>query len=421
MPSYLHDAELSDQTIGKALSSPLFTQEGEEPVGRRQAYHSFEESLLPSQSLSACHVSTVRHVHELSSLSSCSRDKQSRKIEDMQKSHVFKSHGTFRKKIDWRLPRSNFILPRLECQNNLQPWWQRRKTQMLRLTTCTPGMCWLHHCTFRSEKQVRAYCKLITRRRESMFQGAKPILTSTGRPVTLHPLSKGHGAIACFAEPSSFTENWVSKVQIWTRVRQLSDQGHCWKVEEKFARSTKIRVPEKWKEEILPKIIRVEETKWFSCSRNWACSDENKLYFTKNWQIENGHFVWRVLKVFKSWKNWREQEFRLEELSIRTLVEIHFEYVESGRSGHLFTLEFNQLNFSWTRRIAKPRLKFAARVVYLETFVHIQKRLLRQLSNECSIPWADFSITGKVRCKQAWRDPWLKKVIETPTNLEPND
>ena len=40
MPSYLHDAELGDETIGRALSSPLFTQEREEPAGRRQAYHS---------------------------------------------------------------------------------------------------------------------------------------------------------------------------------------------------------------------------------------------------------------------------------------------------------------------------------------------------------------------------------------------
>ena len=35
MPSYLRDAELSDEIIGKALSSPLFTQEREEPAGRR--------------------------------------------------------------------------------------------------------------------------------------------------------------------------------------------------------------------------------------------------------------------------------------------------------------------------------------------------------------------------------------------------
>ena len=50
-PSYLSDAELDDETtIGKALSSPLFIWEREEPADRRQAYHSHEESLLPAQS-----------------------------------------------------------------------------------------------------------------------------------------------------------------------------------------------------------------------------------------------------------------------------------------------------------------------------------------------------------------------------------
>ena len=82
MPSHLHDAEISDDTIGRALSSPLFIQEREEPADRRQAYHSFEESLLPSQSLSFCHVGTGRPVHELSSLSSRSREKPSRDSEN---------------------------------------------------------------------------------------------------------------------------------------------------------------------------------------------------------------------------------------------------------------------------------------------------------------------------------------------------
>ena len=50
-PSYLHDAELSDETIGGALSSPLLIQEREEPAGRRQAYHTLEESLLSSLSV----------------------------------------------------------------------------------------------------------------------------------------------------------------------------------------------------------------------------------------------------------------------------------------------------------------------------------------------------------------------------------
>ena len=49
-PSYLIDEELDDETIGRALSSPLFIQEREEPTDRRQAHHSHEESLLSAQS-----------------------------------------------------------------------------------------------------------------------------------------------------------------------------------------------------------------------------------------------------------------------------------------------------------------------------------------------------------------------------------
>ena len=49
-PSYLCDAELDDETIGRALSSPLFIQGRGELADRRQANHSHEESLLPAQS-----------------------------------------------------------------------------------------------------------------------------------------------------------------------------------------------------------------------------------------------------------------------------------------------------------------------------------------------------------------------------------
>ena len=65
-------------------SSLLFTQEREEPAGRRQACHSFEESLLPSQSLSVGHVRTGRLVNELSSLSSSVRENPSRDSENEQ-------------------------------------------------------------------------------------------------------------------------------------------------------------------------------------------------------------------------------------------------------------------------------------------------------------------------------------------------
>ena len=59
-PSNFHDSEISDYTIGRALSSPLFTQEGEDPASRRQAYHSPDEGLSSSQSSSVGHVGTGR-------------------------------------------------------------------------------------------------------------------------------------------------------------------------------------------------------------------------------------------------------------------------------------------------------------------------------------------------------------------------
>ena len=63
-PSNLHDWEICDYTIGRALSSPLFTQEREDPASRRQAYHSPEEGLSSSQSSSVGHVRTGRPVSD---------------------------------------------------------------------------------------------------------------------------------------------------------------------------------------------------------------------------------------------------------------------------------------------------------------------------------------------------------------------
>ena len=83
--SHLHDAEIDDYTIGRALSSPLFTQEREEPVGRRQAYHSLDESVLSSQSLSVGHVRTGRLVSdEFGSLISNVRENPCRDSENEQ-------------------------------------------------------------------------------------------------------------------------------------------------------------------------------------------------------------------------------------------------------------------------------------------------------------------------------------------------
>ena len=65
-PSYSFDAELDDELIRKALSSPLFTHEREESANLRQTYHSHEESLLPSPSFFT-QTSTLKPVYEPSS------------------------------------------------------------------------------------------------------------------------------------------------------------------------------------------------------------------------------------------------------------------------------------------------------------------------------------------------------------------
>ena len=105
-PSYLSDAELDDETIGKALSSPLFIQEREEPANRRQAYHSHEESLLPAQSFFAH--KDGRTVHELSS---CQKRKSSREMENeririlfqRQKEQILAEVRTLKQKHEFQL------------------------------------------------------------------------------------------------------------------------------------------------------------------------------------------------------------------------------------------------------------------------------------------------------------------------------
>ena len=55
-----NDFEYDDVTIGKALSSPLFTQEREDDACRRRDYHSQDERLASSVSSSVSHDRTGR-------------------------------------------------------------------------------------------------------------------------------------------------------------------------------------------------------------------------------------------------------------------------------------------------------------------------------------------------------------------------
>ena len=125
-------------------------------------------------------------------------------------------------------------------------------------------------------------------------------------------------------------------------------------------------------ERILPKIIFVtwrdklilKPWKLGILEQGMNSPDENKLYFTKNCQIENEHFVILVLEVFKSWKNRREirnfdsRNFREEEWSkiILTMSNLH-------AVDNYFTFPVNQRYFLFTREpggLLSQRLKFAA-------------------------------------------------------------
>ena len=124
VPSYLFDAELDDETIGRALSSPLFIQEREEPADRRQAYHSHEEILLPAQSFSVCHSRMGRLVHELSSFQ---KRKSSREMENERIRILFEKQ----KKIDHTLACDERRLNELIFNRTLQGDDEFRRDQQL--------------------------------------------------------------------------------------------------------------------------------------------------------------------------------------------------------------------------------------------------------------------------------------------------
>ena len=103
-----HDSEISDDTIGRALSSPLFIQEREEPADRREAYHSYE---LPVQSFSVCHSRMGRLVHEPSSLGSTSEKNQVAKWKTKQSGSSLKDKKSkFSLILEPRFKDTNFKL-----------------------------------------------------------------------------------------------------------------------------------------------------------------------------------------------------------------------------------------------------------------------------------------------------------------------
>ena len=100
---------MTRSSVGRALSSPLFIQEREEPASRRQAYHSHEESLLPTQSLSVCHARTGGPVNEFGSQISNVRENPCRDSENEQiKIHLDRQKSKFSLIVEQRFRNTNF-------------------------------------------------------------------------------------------------------------------------------------------------------------------------------------------------------------------------------------------------------------------------------------------------------------------------
>ena len=323
-----------------------------------------------------------------------------RKMRDMEqiaeKSHV-KGRRTFKKQIDWRLWGSIFILPGLECQDSPQPWRQRREVPR----------CWdwrRAHQEFTGFTTVpsgaRSKCEPLQvyhSQRESLFQRAQSIFSKHGE--TRHWMSQ---------EANPTTKSWTTD----RSGSFLERQGN---------NCSQKQNPRSWDmntERILPKIIFanwrdkliLKQWKLGILEQGMNSPDENKLYFTKNWQIENEHFV---ILVFKSWKNWREiRNFASRNFRERRKVENLFTDVESVHSDNYFAFPVNQRYFfflvnqedCWAATKICSQI-YGIRMIYQETFLD---GLHASTSTTYSgmLNSRDFSVT--------WNIP-----MQARTNLEP--
>ena len=258
---------------------------------------------------------------------------------------------------------------------------------------------------------MRASSRFIARTRESLFQGAQSILASTGRPVTLHPLSKGRGAIACFSEPWSYTVTGCHKSANLTncQFRIILERE-----QEQLLAETKSEI---LRGRTLPKIICViwtdklilKQWKLGILEQGMNSPDENKLYSTKSWQIEKElrDSLVRSIQKLEELKRAGMSTRRIFDKNVRRKS---FERCRICTQWTIISLSNSTSVISsslWTRRIAEARLKFAAKYMgyarfFGKRFLQIHKRLLRQLFCSTQV----ISLLREIfRCKQIRGNP----------------
>ena len=295
-----------------------------------------------------------------------------RDMEELQKSHVLKV--VEEKKIDWRLWGSNFILPGLECQDSLQPWWQRREVPR----------CWdwrRAHQKFAGFTTVlsgaRSKCEPVAgfslTERKLVSTCTVNFLASTGTPVT-----------GCVKKRKANQE--LENCQIWIIF---------WKDKGTVARRSKN-------------------------PRSWDMITERRS--------RTSTFVILVLEVFKSWKNWREirnfdsRNFREEEWSRITLKMSNLYAADS-----YFMFPVNQRYFLCLVNQEDCFVALLPNIWWYAWYIRkrlwmVYMRVLRQLVQECSTQWISLlrenilvqARTGKPATESGDRDhnrSWAKMAI----------
>ena len=172
-PSYSFDMELDDELIRKALSSPLFTQEREEPANLRQTIRSLEESLLPAQSFFA-HTITGRAVCEPSSNFVSKTEIKSRPGKQANPDSL------------WKTPRANSCWSQISdpAARTSSRFWQKKYS----------GIIW--DCWFSATGNWSYYYTVWAIQERSITTSRRKIRTKSGSSWNLYQEYARHGRIA---------------------------------------------------------------------------------------------------------------------------------------------------------------------------------------------------------------------------------
>ena len=244
---------------------------------------------------------------------------------------------------------------------------------MLRLTTSTPGIRWLHHCAPQEREASASLFQVYHSQRESLFQRAQSIFSKYGKHVAWmsqkrksnQELDNRQFRIILEREQEQLFAEALSEILRHEYRADLAENNIC-----------------ELKRQIDSQAVEIGHTRTgYEQSRR-----EQALLHEELTDRERALRETRVGSIQKLEDFKRDQEFRLEKFPIRKLVENHFEDVESVRSGQLFHVPSNQRYFlflvnqedCWAATKICSQI-YGIRMVFRETFLQIHSVSLDNL------------------------------------------